>query len=72
MTTSRARGWAVLVVVVVARAAIAAAAGPAGEPPKRSAAGPYYPGPLDAWERRTPQQAGMDPALVTRINGVFN
>ena len=25
---------------------------------------PYYPGPADGWERRTPQQAGMDAARL--------
>src|SRR5215475_9089132 len=27
----------------------------------------YYPGPGESWERRTPQQAGMDPARLNEV-----
>jgi CubicO group peptidase (beta-lactamase class C family) len=32
--------------------------------PSAAAARPYYPAPGDSWERRTPEQAGMDAALL--------
>src|SRR5687768_922883 len=44
------------------------AAAPASAPPaQRAPAAPppsYYPGPAEQWERRTPQQAGMDAARL--------
>ncbi|HYO62571.1 MAG TPA: serine hydrolase [Pyrinomonadaceae bacterium] len=33
-------------------------------PPAAPATRPYYPAPGDAWERRAPQEAGMDAALL--------
>ena len=55
-------------VVWIAAAVLAGAAAPdlpaQRTPAPRPTATPYFPGPGTAWERRTPQQGGFDPAKL--------
>ena len=60
------RAFAAAPLLMAAALLLTAAAAPA--PAQRAPAAPrspaYYPGPADQWERRTPQQAGMDAARL--------
>ncbi|MBI2073234.1 MAG: serine hydrolase [Gemmatimonadetes bacterium] len=59
-------GWSALAGLLLAISAaglpLAAQARPQGRSPAQAA--PYYPGPGDDWERRSPGQVGMDPRLL--------
>jgi CubicO group peptidase (beta-lactamase class C family) len=65
VTTSNRKRNAATPALTAALALLFALAAPAPAPPAQRApaarqASAYYPGPADGWERRTPQQAGMD------------
>ena len=72
MTSLTGKRNAVSPAVRAALLLLAVAAMPASAPLAQrapAAAQPYYPGPADQWERRTPQQVGMNaPRLQEAIN----
>lgn len=65
MTTSKRKRNAVTVALVLIAAAVMPAPAPLAQRAPAARSSPaYYPGRAEQWERRTPQQAGMDEARL--------